>query len=132
MNVNAHLNLLMCCGIGLLAILWLLAPASSADCSKDASGEVYCGGGSCVADRQGKIWCSRYYEGDAQSTRDGRVLCGKGHCAKDSYGEIFCSSERGGTVVKDSQGRVRCYGRCERATADNCENTRADSSVEGE
>lgn len=128
MNVDGRWIRVMRRGIGLLAMLWLLAPTASADCAKDINGEVYCGGGRCIQDREGVVWCSRYYEGDAQSTRDGSVLCGKGQCEKDTHGELFCSSERGGSVLKDSQGRVRCYGRCERATAEQCESTRADSS----
>ncbi len=114
--------------IGSLAILWLLAPAASADCAKDLEGEVYCGGGYCSADRIGTVWCSRFYKGGAERTREGKVLCGKGQCAKNSRGEIFCSSEVGGAVTKDSRGHVRCYGECERATAMQCENTPAGSS----
>jgi hypothetical protein len=129
MTPNARLIQITCSGIASLAMLSLFPFASSADCMRDKNGEVYCGGGRCVADRHGKIWCSRYYEGDAQSTREGKVLCGKGDCEKNSRGELFCSSERGGTVTKDSQGRVRCYGKCERATVDKCENTKADSSA---
>lgn len=112
----------------MLAILWLLVPAAFADCAKDINGEIYCGAGRCARDRSGTIWCSRHYEGDAWRTQDGRVVCGQGQCEKDTRGEIFCSSEWGGAVLKDSQGRVRCYGRCERATAEQCENTRADTS----
>jgi hypothetical protein len=115
-------------GTGLLAILWLLAPAASADCATDAYGEAYCGGGRCIRDHDGTVWCSRYYQGGAQTTRDGRVLCGKGQCAKSTRGEIFCSSVVGGAVLKDSKGRVRCQGRCEAATAAQCENTPADSA----
>jgi hypothetical protein len=122
MNVERQIRI-VCRGGVLLAALCLLAPASSADCSKDSSGEIYCGGGRCLTDRQGTVWCSRFYDGDAQPTRDGSVLCGKGDCAKDSRGEIFCSSEKGGAVARDSEGRVRCYGRCERATAENCDSS---------
>jgi hypothetical protein len=113
--------------IGLLAI-WLLAPAASADCARDSKGEVYCGGGRCLRDPGGTVWCARQYEGDAQLTREGVVLCGKGRCEKNSRGEIWCSSEPGGAVLKDSQGRVRCYGRCERATVELCESKPADRS----
>jgi hypothetical protein len=105
----------------------LLMPAiTSADCIKDLRGEVYCGAGGCKADRNGIVWCSRYLDGDAVRT-EGQVLCGKGRCAKDREGQVYCSSEVGGAVLKDSRGRVRCYGQCEPATAENCENTRADS-----
>ena len=112
----------------LLAILGLIAPAASADCAKDASGEVYCGAGRCLPDRDGTVWCSRHYEGDAVRTRDGVVVCGRGRCEKDSQGRIYCSSEKGGAVLKDGQGRVRCQGRCEPASAEQCEHTRADAS----
>lgn len=128
MTINARLVQPIRKGAGLLAILWLLAPAAVADFAKDINGEIYCGGGRCIRDYNGTVWCSRFYTGDALMTRDGSVLCGKGKCAKDLHGQIFCSSQVGGAVLKDSRGRVRCYGRCERATAAHCENTRADSS----
>lgn len=112
-------------GFGLLVMALLMATITSADCMKDLRGEVYCGAGRCIADSNGVIWCSRYHEGDAAITSDGQVLCGKGQCAKDINGQVFCSSEIGGAVLTDSHGRVRCYGHCQPATADNCENTRA-------
>ena len=115
-------------GFGILAILWLLSPVSSAACAKDRKGEIFCGGGSCTSDRSGVIWCSRFKDGGARITRDGQVLCGKGQCARDSRGRVFCSSMKGGAVLKDSRGRVRCFGQCERAKAEWCENTRAGSS----
>jgi hypothetical protein len=108
--------------------LSLGVPTALADCAADLRGEIYCGAGRCVSDSEGLIWCSRHYEGDAKVTLDGRALCGKGQCATDSHGKMFCSSEIGGAVASDSRGRVRCYGRCEPATADECENTRADSA----
>ena len=113
---------------GMLAILWLGAPVTSADCAADLRGEVYCGGGRCVVDSDGTVWCSRHYDGDARITLDGKALCGKGRCEIDVHGQIFCSSEVGGAVAKDSRGQVRCYGQCEPATADECENTRAGSA----
>jgi hypothetical protein len=73
-------------------------------------------------------WHGGHYEGDAEITLDGQVLCGKGQCATDIAGNVFCSSEIGGAVLIDSDGHVNCYGRCEPATAENCENTRADST----
>ncbi|HSS63791.1 MAG TPA: hypothetical protein VLS27_05110 [Gammaproteobacteria bacterium] len=127
MTANARILQLMRQGAGLLATLCLLAPAASADCARDSYGEVYCGGGRCLNDRGGNIWCARAYKGGADRTWDGKVLCGKGECARDSRGQIFCSSAVGGSVLKDSRGQVRCYGRCEPATAAECENTRADS-----
>lgn len=114
--------------IGLLVMAALTPAITSADCVKDLRGEVYCGAGRCIVDSKGKVWCSRHYNGDAELTLDGKVLCGKGQCAKRSDGQVFCSSEVGGAVLIDSRGRVRCYGQCEPAAADMCENTRADSS----
>ena len=116
------------CRIGLLLTMLLMATITSADCKKDIRGEVFCGAGRCLVDRDGKVWCSRHYKGGVAITIDGQVLCGKGQCAKDKYGKVFCSSEIGGTVLIDSRGRVRCYGQCEPATVDNCESTRADSA----
>jgi hypothetical protein len=108
----------------------LFAVTASADCIKDVRWEVYCGGGRCIVDRAGTVWCSRYYEGGAEITLEGQVLCGKGQCAKDPDGRVLCSSELGGTVLIDSRGHVRCYGKCEAATADMCENTRADDAID--
>lgn len=116
---------LKCLGI---AILTLTGAAASADCATDAYGEVYCGGGRCTRDHAGLVWCSRFYQGGVETSRDGTVVCGRGQCAKTSRGEIFCSSVVGGAVLKDSKGRVRCMGQCERANSAMCENTRADSA----
>lgn len=128
MPITTRLDQFIRRGAGLLVTLWLLAPVVFADCAKNSVGEVYCGAGRCLNDRNGTIWCSRFYEGDAQITLKGAVLCGKGQCAQTLRGEIFCSSVVGGAAVKDSKGRVRCYGQCERATAAHCEHTRADSA----
>jgi hypothetical protein len=114
--------------IGLLVMVCSTSASLSADCVKDLSGEVYCGAGRCIVDRQGKVWCSRHYEGGAEMTLDGLVLCGKGQCAKDKDDQVFCSSEIGGAVLIDIRGHLRCYGRCEPATAEECETTRADSA----
>ncbi len=125
MTVNARTVRLVRQGAGLLTILCLLAPTAAADCARDAYGEVYCGAGRCMHDRNGTVWCSRYYEGGVERTRDGAAVCGKGQCAKNSRGQIFCSSVVGGAVAIDSKGRVRCYGRCERPIVAQCENSRA-------
>ncbi len=114
--------------IGALAILCAIPSAAFADCARDSRGEVYCGQGRCMNDRQGVIWCSRYFEGGAERTQDGRVVCGRGQCARDIRGEIFCSTVESGPVLRDSRGRVRCYGQCERARPQHCENTLADAS----
>lgn len=129
MSMNSRALRQLIGGALVLATICFLASSAPADCSRDAKGEVYCGGGRCLHDSSGKVWCARPYRGDAMKTRDGKVLCGKGRCAKDSKGRIFCSSETDGAVLKDSQGRIRCYGRCEPASAALCESTRAGSSA---
>ena len=118
--------------IGVLFLVCSTAPTTFADCVQDFSGEVYCGAGRCIVEKQGKVWCSRHYEGGAAMTLDGQVLCGKGRCAKDKDDRVFCSSETGGAVLVDIQGRIRCYGQCEPATAEACESSRADSAGEAE
>lgn len=115
-------------GTGLLVMALLIPAIASADCIKDMRGEVYCGAGRCVADEDGIVWCSRYYNGDAVRTMDGHVLCGKGQCTKRSDGQAYCSSEIGGAALIDSRGRAHCYGKCEPASAEMCENSRAGSS----
>jgi hypothetical protein len=115
---------------GLVVLVTLiLSPAGAyADCAKDRTGEVYCGAGACISDRNGIIWCSRYYDGGAQRTRKGKVLCGRGQCVRDSHGIVFCSSQVGGSALRDSRGQVRCFGQCEPARAEWCENRLAGSS----
>ena len=114
--------------IGLIVAAALFAANATADCLKDLRGEVFCGAGSCRIDKDGIIWCSRHYKGDAEKTLEGEVLCGIGKCARGIDGRFFCSSEIGGAVLVDSRGRVRCYGRCEPATKDHCESKRADAA----
>ena len=117
-------------GLRLLGVVVLtsIGIAAHADCATDAYGDVYCGGGRCLRDRHGKVWCSRSYQGGAQLSRDGSVLCGKGQCARSTRGEVFCSSTVGGAVLKDSKGHVRCTGTCEPGSPAQCENTRSDSA----
>jgi len=112
---------------GLFLMMFAIPVFASADCIKDKYGEVYCGAGQCLTDSEGIVWCSRYYDGDAERSSDGQVLCGKGHCTKRSDGLVFCSTEVGGSVLIDSRGRARCYGQCEPATVEMCENTLAGS-----
>jgi len=114
--------------IMLFVMTLVITGITSADCVTDSRGEVYCGAGRCIVDSKGTAWCSRHHDGDVKITLDGQVLCGIGQCAKNSDGQVFCSSEVGGAVLIDSRGRVRCYGQCESATTDNCENTQADSA----
>ena len=128
MSGNVAFSRSMLRGLGLVTLTLWLAPGAYANCLKDRSGEVYCGGGQCARDREGIIWCSRFYHGGAEITREGDVLCGRGQCVKTSRGQIFCSAKISGSAVKDSRGRVRCYGECEPAQAASCENTLAGSS----
>lgn len=116
------------CSLGAIALVLALASPAAADCAKDITGEVYCGGGRCIADREGTIWCASSHGGDVERLQDGTIVCGKGECAKDSRGRVFCSSEKDGAVLIDSSGSVRCYGRCEPASSALCERTKADSS----
>jgi len=109
-------------------VLCFLSGDAAADCAKDVRGEVYCGAGRCLADRDGTIWCSRFYNGGVAVTRDGAVVCGRGRCATDIHGRTYCSSELDGAVTIDIKGRVRCYGRCELASRALCEHTIAGSS----
>lgn len=111
-----------------LFVMMLVIPVfTSADCLKDRYGEIYCGAGRCLVDSSGVVLCSRYYDGYAERTSDGQVLCGKGQCVKRRDGLVYCSTEIGGAVLLDSSGSARCYGQCEPATAEMCENTRAGS-----
>ena len=66
--------------------------------------------GGCISDRLGRIWCSRYQDGDARITNEGQVLCGKGQCVEAGDEEIDCSSETGGAVLIDNRGNARCQG----------------------
>ena len=113
---------------GLLVAALLISAAAAADCMIDIRGQVFCGAGRCAIANDGKVWCSRHFEGGVGKTINGRVLCGVGRCAKDSRGRWFCSSEIGGGVAVDSKGRVRCYGECVPASAEDCESTVADES----
>ena len=114
-------------GFIMFLMLLVIAANASAECLKDRYGEVYCGAGQCLTDKNGIVLCSRYYDGHAERTSNGEVLCGKGECVKRSDGVVFCSAEIGGAVLLDSSGDPRCYGHCELATAEMCENTRAGS-----
>lgn len=108
----------------------LLSVQSRADCAMDLHGEVYCGGGRCLIDRSGKVWCARSRNGDAQKTLNGQVQCGIGQCQKDVKGRIHCSSEVDGAVMRDGRGRIRCYGNCQPASTANCEHTPAASATD--
>ncbi len=105
-----------------------LTKDARADCIKDVHGDVYCGAGRCLVDGDGKVWCSRHYDGGALRNLKGEVLCGIGRCARDSHGAIYCSTRVSGAVLVDNRGRVRCYGSCAPATKADCESTPADTA----
>lgn len=111
-----------------LVLFLAAADAAIAECVQTLHGDVFCGAGRCLVDRNGNVYCSKYHEGGAQKTIHGKVLCGKGDCAKDINGTIFCSSEIGGAVFLDSKGYVHCYGACEAATVEHCEAVPADEA----
>lgn len=132
---NPLVNIINYKFISILIIANLFTIPVYADCLKDLGGEVFCGAGRCLIgskhiyeNEYGTVWCSKYHEGGIVKKLDGHVVCGRGDCAKNTAGEVFCSSVIGGSVLKDSRGNVRCYGSCERATLENCENTKADKS----
>lgn len=113
-------------GIGALILLCLIPPGATANCASDKHGDVYCGFGLCMHDRQGVVHCSRFVDGGVAMTREGRVLCGKGTCVASPQGRVYCSSLERGAALIDNRGRVRCQGECEPASAKYCETTRAD------
>ena len=114
------------------AVLLFAIPPAIADCLQTLHGDVYCGAGRCLVDKDGKVWCSRFPRGDAEKTIRGIVLCGKGACAKDINGTVLCSSELDGAVFVDAKGLVHCYGRCEAASAAHCEAVQADKVGDAE
>jgi hypothetical protein len=103
-----------------LLALAFAAHADAADCIKDQSGNVVCGGGQCAMDQYGKVLCAKQ-GGGAIRDRFGVVRCGAGACAMDSFGKVKCSSEPGGGALLDSYGEVKCLGRCEEGTEQRCE-----------
>jgi len=107
-----------------LFIILIVMPVNSvlADCRQDRFGDVYCGKGKCVSDKQGKVHCSRYRFGDAVVDRHGSALCGKGRCLLGKELDRYvCSKIDGGGAVVDRYGVVKCYGGCERASITMCE-----------
>jgi hypothetical protein len=103
-----------------LLVLAFATHADAADCIKDQSGNVVCGGGQCAMDQYGKVLCAKQ-GGGAIRDRFGVVRCGAGACAMDSFGKVKCSSEPGGGALLDSYGEVKCLGRCEEGTEQRCE-----------
>ena len=100
-------------------IFVMVVGSSEADCIKNQNGEVVCGGGKCLADYLGKVFCTPA-GGDAVLDRFGKVKCGPGVCKKDSYSKIWCSKEPGGGAAVDSYGKVTCFGGCVEGSAAFC------------
>jgi hypothetical protein len=111
-------------GVQLIIILFVLWSNNIfADCKTDRFGVVYCGRGMCETDKDGNVFCSRYRYGDAVVDKYGSVVCGKGNCiAGIEFNEYICSNVEGGGADTDREGIVKCYGGCEKATEQMCEN----------
>jgi hypothetical protein len=109
-----------------LAISLLLSAPAVADCAKERSGQVICGGGPCLRDVNGEVTCAQFRFGSVLRTSKGETVCGKGRCVRTLSGEVICSAVDGGGVIKNSDGTVRCQGGCEPAALDLCERTAAD------
>jgi hypothetical protein len=106
--------------------LSLSLPASVvADCLKDRSGAVICGGGPYLRDINGEVYCAQFRFGSVMRTSKAETLCGRGQCVTTLNGEVICSAVDGGAAMKQSDGAVRCQGGCEYASLDLCERTSA-------
>jgi len=92
---------------------------------KERSGEVICGGGPCVRDINGVVYCAQFRFGSVVRTTRGETLCGRGQCVTTIRGEVICSIVEGGGAVRQSDGSVRCQGECEYASLDLCERSSA-------
>ena len=126
MSRKTRLPALVLQGLGLLMALSLVSPGAFASCASDKHGDVYCGFGLCMRDVRGVVHCSRFVHGGVAMTREGRVLCGKGACVASPQGRVYCSALEHGSALIDNRGRVRCQGKCEPASTEYCETTRAD------
>ena len=93
-----------------------------AACLTDRLGDVYCGRGSCVLDKNGNVSCSRYLYGNAVLNNQGNTVCGKGKCVLSTkFDNFYCSAIEAGGASVDRFGAVKCYGGCELASAAMCE-----------
>ena len=109
-----------------LSILFLLFVSLSqtvfAACETDRFGVVHCGRGDCAKDRQGNVFCSKYFYVDALKDKNGDVVCGKSQCLSGpEFDDFYCSTVEGGGAKLDRLGAVKCYGGCEKASASMCE-----------
>ena len=97
-----------------------------AACDTDRFGVVYCGRGDCAKDKEGNVFCSKYFYGDALTDKYGDVVCGKSQCLPSvKFKDFYCSTVEGGGTKLDRLGAVKCYGGCEKATSSMCENVKA-------
>jgi len=110
-----------------LILIMVISPQTAvfAACDTDRFGVVYCGRGDCAKDRQGNVFCSRYFYGDALKDKNGDVVCGKSQClAGTRFDDFYCSTVEGGGVKLDRLGAVKCYGGCEVASSSMCESVK--------
>lgn len=98
----------------------LHSACANADCVRNQTGAVVCGGGQCEVDQTNKIYCAEP-GGGAVKDRYGKVLCGTGYCERDATGQVWCSKRAGGGAMVDLNGNVKCLGGCEAASAARCE-----------
>lgn len=96
-----------------------------AACQTDRLGDVYCGRGNCVLDKNGNVACSRYLFGDAVLNKQGDTVCGKGKCVLSTkFDNFYCSAIEAGGAAVDRFGAVKCYGGCELASVSMCERSK--------
>jgi hypothetical protein len=101
--------------------LLLITNPVFAECMRDFSGRSVCGQGPCAKDRRGDVYCASDRYGTATQDDRGNVVCGLGKCAKDFRGNIYCSTESGGDVIQNDRGGVDCFGACQLASSELCE-----------
>jgi hypothetical protein len=101
--------------------LFLIAWPVYADCLRSIEGETICGRGPCAKDMRGQVYCARDKFGSAVRDDRGNVVCGRGKCAKDLRGNIYCSTESGGDAIRNNRGGVDCFGACQSASVELCE-----------
>jgi hypothetical protein len=109
----------------LLILLVTFQKTVFAACDTDRFGVVVCGQGDCAKDRQGNVFCSKYFFGDALKDKNGNIVCGKSQCISGTkFDDFYCSTQEGGGAKLDRLGDVKCYGGCEKASSLMCENVK--------
>lgn len=103
-----------------LVLLFIASPVI-AECMRDSDGHNVCGHGPCAKDMRGGVYCASDRYGTATRDGQGNVVCGIGNCAKDLRGNIYCSSESGGDVIRNDRGEIECFGACQLASRELCE-----------